>query len=159
MAVDWYAIKSEYLAGNESYVALASKYGVHKSTIANRASKEGWVEQREQIRRTNANQIEQMRANVNKEKMEIAAEAANAKIDCETLIWKITRRKLQILADETPIEDVETADLRRLQQVYSEMSLISVSNIAGMTEEDDPLTKALNEIAEKLDKGNTDTEQ
>lgn len=94
-----------------------------------------------------------------KRRADIVAEAANVKADCETLIWKITRRKLQILADKTPIEDVETGDLRRLQQVYSEMSLISVSNIAGMTEEDDPLTKALNEIAEKLDKGNTDTEQ
>lgn len=156
MAVDWLAIKTEYLTGNGSYAALAEKYRVHKSTIANKASKEHWVEQRERQMQETADECKQK---ASKRRADIVAEAANVKADCETLIWKITRRKLQILADETPIEDVETGDLRRLQQIYSEMSLISVSNIVGMTEEDDPLTKVLNEIAEKLDKGNTDTEQ
>ena len=45
MAVDWLSIKTEYIAGNGSYASLAEKYGVHKSTIANKAGKEGWTEQ------------------------------------------------------------------------------------------------------------------
>ncbi len=156
MSVDWLAIKTEYIAGNGSYSSLAEKYGVHKSTIANKAGKEGWTEQREQKMREIANECEQK---ASKMRADIVAEAANVKADCETLIWKITRRKLQILADETPIEDVETGDLRRLQQIYTDMSTSGASSIAGMAEDDDPLTKALNEIADKLDRGNADADQ
>lgn len=145
MAVDWYAIKNEYLAGNESYAALANKYNVHKSTIANKASKEGWVQQREQRRRADADERE-------RKKGEMFARIAGDRERCETLIWEITRKKLQGLADEANIQLVETGDLRRLQQIYSDMALSGVSNAAGMQEEDDPLTQALNEIAEKLDR-------
>lgn len=152
MAVDWLSIKTEYLTGNGSYAALAEKHGIHKSTIANKAREEGWVEQREAQRRTNANECE-------RRKREMFAKVADAKENCESLIWEITRKKLQNLADETPIEDVEAAELRRLQQIYSEMSTNGVSSIAGMTEDDDPLTKALNEIADKLDRGDADADQ
>lgn len=152
MSVDWLAIKTEYLTGNGSYATLAKKYGVHKSTIANKAGKEGWTEQREEQRRRNVYESEQR-------KKEMLAKVADAKEDCESLIWEITRKKLQNLADETPIEDVEAAELRRLQQIYSEMAVNGVSSIAGMAEDDDPLTKALNEIADKLDRGNADADQ
>lgn len=152
MSVDWLAIKTEYLTGNGSYAALAKKYGVHKSTIANKAGKEGWTEQREEQRRRNVYESE-------RRKKEMLAKVADAKENCESLIWEITRKKLQNLADETPIEDVEAAELRRLQQIYSEMAVNGVSSIAGMAEDDDPLTKALNEIADKLDRGNADADQ
>ena len=156
MAVDWLSIKTEYLTGNGSYAALAEKYGVHKSTIANKASKEHWVEQRERQMQETANECKQK---ASKRRADIAAEAANVKANCETLIWKIAEKKLQSLANELPIEEVETGDLRRLQQIYTEMSTSGVSSIAGMAEDDDPLTKALNEIADKLDRGNADADR
>lgn len=156
MAVDWLSIKTEYIAGNGSYSSLAKKYGVHKSTIANKASKEHWVEQREQQMQETANECKQK---ASKRRADIAAEAANVKANCETLIWKIAEKKLQSLANELPIEEVETGDLRRLQQIYTEMSTGGVSSIAGMAEDDDPLTKALNEIADKLDRGNADADR
>lgn len=156
MAVDWLSIKTEYIAGNGSYSSLAEKYGVHKSTIANKASKEGWTEQREQRMKEIANECERR---VGEKRTEIVAEVANVKANCETLIWKIAEKKLQSLANELPIEEVETGDLRRLQQIYTDMSTSGVSNIAGMAEDDDPLTKALNEIAAKLDRGDADADQ
>ena len=156
MAVDWLSIKTEYIAGNGSYASLAEKYGVHKSTIANKAGKEGWTEQRERKMREIANECERR---TGEKRTEIIAEAANVKANCETLIWKIAEKKLQSLANELPIEEVETGDLRRLQQIYTEMSTSGVSSIAGMAEDDDPLTKALNEIADKLDRGNADADQ
>lgn len=155
MAVDWLSIKTEYIAGNGSYASLAEKYGVHKSTIANKAGKEGWTEQRERKMREIANECERR---TGEKRTEIIAEAANVKANCETLIWKIAEKKLQSLANELPIEEVETGDLRRLQQIYTEMSTSGVSSIAGMAEDDDPLTKALNEIADKLDRGNADAD-
>ena len=156
MAVYWLSIKTEYIAGNGSYASLAEKYGVHKSTIANKAGKEGWTEQRERKMREIANECERR---TGEKRTEIIAEAANVKANCETLIWKIAEKKLQSLANELPIEEVETGDLRRLQQIYTEMSTSGVSSIAGMAEDDDPLTQALNEIADKLDRGNADADQ
>ena len=45
---DWNKIKTEYLTSDTSYRKLAQKYGVNATTIAKKASKEGWVSQREQ---------------------------------------------------------------------------------------------------------------
>lgn len=46
--VDWTKIKTEYLTTDTSYRKLAQKYGVNATTIAKRASKEGWVSHRQQ---------------------------------------------------------------------------------------------------------------
>ena len=45
---DWNKIKTEYLTSDTSYRKLAQKYGVNSITIAKKASKEGWVSQRQQ---------------------------------------------------------------------------------------------------------------
>ena len=45
---DWNKIKTEYITKGTSYRKLAQKYGVGESTLFTRASKERWVEQKEQ---------------------------------------------------------------------------------------------------------------
>ena len=45
---DWQKIKTEYITKGTSYRKLAQKYGVGESTLFARASKEKWVEQKEQ---------------------------------------------------------------------------------------------------------------
>lgn len=50
MALDWEAIKSEYITTDTSQSKLAKKYGVPRSTICKWCAREGWVEQREQYR-------------------------------------------------------------------------------------------------------------
>ena len=45
---DWQKIKTEYITKGTSYRKLAQKYGVGESTLFARASKERWVEQKEQ---------------------------------------------------------------------------------------------------------------
>jgi transposase-like protein len=45
---DWSKIKAEYITTDTSYRKLAQKYGVGESTLFARASKEQWVEQKEQ---------------------------------------------------------------------------------------------------------------
>ena len=44
---DWNAIRSEYITTPTSYQKLADKYGLQKATIAHRAAKEKWVEQKQ----------------------------------------------------------------------------------------------------------------
>ena len=48
MAVDWLAIKTEYITTDTSYRKLAEKYGVSRVQIGNVGRDEGWVELRRQ---------------------------------------------------------------------------------------------------------------
>ena len=50
--MDWEQCKTDYITGSDdvSYTALSKKYGIGRSAIGNRASKEKWVQQREQFR-------------------------------------------------------------------------------------------------------------
>lgn len=50
MAMDWEAIKTEYITTDTSQSKLAKKYGVPRSTICKWCAREGWVEQRERYR-------------------------------------------------------------------------------------------------------------
>lgn len=45
--IDWAAIRAEYIAGGASLAALAEKYGVAKSAVSRRSSREKWVEKKE----------------------------------------------------------------------------------------------------------------
>lgn len=45
---DWEKIKAEYLTTETSYRKLAAKHGVNATTIAKKASKEGWQSERQQ---------------------------------------------------------------------------------------------------------------
>ena len=47
MSADWNKIKTEYITTDTSYRKLAQKYGVNATTIAKKASKEGWLSQRQ----------------------------------------------------------------------------------------------------------------
>ena len=47
---DWSKIKTEYITGDTSYRKLAKIHGINATQIATRASKEHWVEEREQYR-------------------------------------------------------------------------------------------------------------
>lgn len=48
MALDWDAVKTEYITTDTSQSKLAKKYGVSKTVIARKCAQEGWVQKREQ---------------------------------------------------------------------------------------------------------------
>lgn len=50
MAVDWLAIKTEYITTRTSYRKLCQKYGVSYTTLSGRAKDENWVIERDQYR-------------------------------------------------------------------------------------------------------------
>lgn len=56
-AMDWNAIKSEYIAGGISYRKLAEKYGIPFGTFKRVALKEGWYDLREQAKQKAATKI------------------------------------------------------------------------------------------------------
>lgn len=49
MAVDWTAIKAEYITTRTSYRKLAEKYGVSRDLVADKGKEENWVELRRQF--------------------------------------------------------------------------------------------------------------
>lgn len=50
MAVDWIAVKNEYINGNDGYRKVAEKYGIPFQTLRARAQKEKWPELRKRQR-------------------------------------------------------------------------------------------------------------
>lgn len=48
MATDWPSIRMEYAQGTASLSELAEKYALYPATLASRADKEGWAEERRQ---------------------------------------------------------------------------------------------------------------
>ena len=46
--MDWKKVKTEYITDEDSsYTKLSEKYGISRSTIANRAGREGWAKEKE----------------------------------------------------------------------------------------------------------------
>lgn len=59
MAVDWMAVRNEYVSGVGSMRQLAAKYGVRASRIAERSKAEGWQEARREYRNKTGTKTEQ----------------------------------------------------------------------------------------------------
>lgn len=57
--VEWEKIKAEYLQGGTSQRKLAEKYGISYNTFKDRASREAWAKQREEIHSKSAAKAQQ----------------------------------------------------------------------------------------------------
>lgn len=54
---DWEALKQEYVTTNISIRQISDKYGIRQRTIADRSSKDGWVEARQEYRTKVASKV------------------------------------------------------------------------------------------------------
>lgn len=80
---DWGAIRTEYIGGGTSYRKLAKKYSVSLKTLSDRASREGWVTERDKVRNEGASKAIQKTAKKiagNAVKLERARELAIDKL-------------------------------------------------------------------------------
>ena len=92
---DWKKIKTEYLTTDTSYRKLAQKYGVGASTLYARASKEKWVEAKEQ------HQSKTIAKTLNAIGSQQASRAARLQTVADKLLVKI----------EAAVEDLNMAEL------------------------------------------------
>lgn len=184
VAVDWLAIKNDYINGGGSYRKLAEKYGVNKDTIARKAKDENWRIQKDI-------QVDKIQTEIIQQTSDIIVEKAIDRISrllaiSDQLVDKIGRaveelelshvvnktktKVIEYNNDERPdkptkevieekeelIEIATIIDRKGLQQVTTALKTlwdISVedSGVLGNDDvEDDPLTKALKEEAERL---------
>lgn len=91
MAVDWTAMRAEYITTTTSYRKLAAKYGVSGTQVSNRGKAEKWTEERERyLSKTLAKSVEK---------------CSQKKADQMARIDRVTDRLLEKL--EKAVEELE----------------------------------------------------
>ena len=148
MAVDWLKIKNDYVSGGGSYRDMARKYSVSTKSISEHAKAEGWRELRvRQENKTSAKLQQKTREKIS----ELLSEEAAAKARIRAKLIKMADDWLE---DQTGVMK-ETTNYRRVVQCCMDMGLFDKESgtSGGAQKEDDPLTKALKEEAERLDNG------
>lgn len=141
---DWLAIRNDYINGGGSYRKLAEKYGVNFSVLKDVAVKEKWKEAKEQ-------QTNKIRTRAEQKAQEKIADALSEEAATKARI----RAKLFQLAEDWVCKREEigedTNDYRRIVQCCMDMGVFDDNaNKPGASREADPLSKALQELAEVL---------
>lgn len=145
MSVDWLEIRNDYINGGGSYRKIAEKYGVPFGTLKDIAVKEKWAEAKEQ----NTNKIRTKTEQKTQEKIsEALSERAATKARIEAKAIGMVENWINKFADTTE----DTGDIRRIIQSCVDMGIFTDrGNInIGNNSEDDELTKALKEEAERM---------
>ena len=115
MAVDWLAIRNDYINGGGSYRKLAEKYGVDKSTIAEKGKEENW----KQLRDIQTDRTRTKTALKTEEKIsDYLSDEAAAEAEARALAKRLG---LQLLKEVERSRD--TNDYRRIVQCLSDMGV------------------------------------
>ena len=122
MAVDWLAIKTEYINGGISYRKLAEKYGVNKDSIAARAKAENWKGLRDnQTDKTHTKTIQKTVEKISDALSDAAANEVSIKSRIRLKIYREIENRLNA-------EEVDASDFRKLVQSYKDMCEIVVED-------------------------------
>lgn len=118
VAVDWMAIRMDYINGGGSYRTLAEKYGVYLSVLGKKATAEGWKAAKDE-------HLNKIRAEAERKAIEKASNAmadqAAAKSRIEDKVFKMLERWLDKHADEAE----DTGDIRRIVQSCVDMGMFN----------------------------------
>lgn len=141
MAVDWLAIRNDYINGGGSYRKLAEKYGVPFSVLKDKAVKEKWRDA--QIR--NANEIRTKTEQKTQEKIsnELSDEAAK-KVRLRSGLLDLALKWL----DDQKKGISDTGDFRRMVQSCIDLGIMDTKS--ETENEDDGLLAALGANAASL---------
>ena len=141
---DWNKIKTEYLTSDTSYRKLAQKYGVNAITIAKKASKEGWVSQRQQ----------QANRTLSKTLTAVSNRQVNRAARLQEVADKLLK-KIEAAVDDYKME-VLLVDRQSLRQITGALKDIKdiqmIRSEADLREQEARIAKLLKE-AEREDSG------
>ena len=133
MAVDWIAIRNDYINGGGSYRKLAEKYGIPFSVLKDKAVSQKWKDAKEQ----HANNIRTCVEQKTQEKIaEALSDEAAMKVRLRSGLLKMA---VDWLEKQNGIKN--TADFRRMVQSCIELGVMNVDE--GAEIEDDGLLAAL----------------
>ena len=138
---DWKKIKTEYITTKTSYRKLAQKYGLETATVARRAAKEKWVEQRHQ------NDIKTTSKIIDS----IGNNQANRAARLQTVADKLLNKVESLLEQSDPLEmDTQSMkhisgvlkDIKEIQMIRSDADMreqeARITNLQRQAEKDDP---------------------
>lgn len=140
MAVDWLAIRNDYINGGGSYRKLAEKYGVSFNTLKEKAVDEGWAKLKEEQHHKIAIRTQQKAQD----------KISDALSDEAALKVRIRVGLLGLASDwvSKQTEILDTGDFRRMVQSCLDLGIIDAEE--SETRDDDGLLEALGKNAESL---------
>lgn len=128
---DWQKIKTEYLTSDTSYRKLAQKYGVNATTIAKRASKEGWQSQRQQ----------QASKTLSKTLNAVSSSQASRAARLQTVADKLLGKVESLLEQSDPLE-MGTQSLKNISGVLKDLKEIQmIKSDADLREQEARIAK------------------
>lgn len=141
MAIDWLAIKNDYINGHGSYRKLAEKYGVSFNTLQLRGRKENWKAEKDAHYDKTTTKLRQK-----------SSEKISDALSDEAATKVRIRAKLIRMAEKWVDSQGETisntGDYRRIVQSCVDLGIMGVTETEDM--EDDGLLDALSSNAEMV---------
>jgi transposase-like protein len=119
LMADWKAIKTEYITTDTSYRKLAQKHGVGESTIFARASKEKWVEQKEQHQsKTVAKTLDA----ISKKQVDRAANLVSVADLLLAKVKSLVESDAEVLSDTQSLKHISGVlkDIKEIQMIRSD---------------------------------------
>lgn len=116
MAIDWPKIRNDYINGGGSYRALAEKYGVSATAIANKAKTENWKQAKE----------EQLHKTCTKLAQKTSDSIVEHEISRKERILKLTDCLIEKM--ETAVAEIDATDLLTIkgyQQVANALKTVN----------------------------------
>lgn len=140
MAVDWLAIRNDYINGGGSYRKLAEKYGVSFNTLKEKAVEERWAK----LKEDHHHKITTITQQKTQDKI------SDALSDEAALKVRIRVGLLGLASDwvSKQTEIVDTGDFRRMVQSCLDLGIIDAEE--SETRDDDGLLEALGKNAASL---------
>lgn len=149
--MEWQKIKTEYITTNTSYRKLAQKHGIDQATVARRAKKEGWVDERQRyISWTQAKIIES-----------IGGQQADRAVRLQTVADKLLGKVEGLLDSLDPVElDTQAMkhisgvlkDIKEIQMIRSDADMreqeARIANLERQAEKDDGKSRTVTVILE-----------
>jgi hypothetical protein len=138
--VDWKKIKAEYIAGGISYRKLAEKYGVSRSKLQARATREKWVDLQSQAQaKTESKIVEAISTND-------ANKAVNIIDVADKLLYKLSELMDTMVVDTQSFKQLTSA-LKDLKEIKG------IKSAADMKEQEARIAK-LQKEAERQEESN-----
>ena len=137
---DWQKIKTEYITTDTSYRKLAEKHGVGESTLFARASKEKWVEQKEQ------HQSKTVAKTLNRISEKQVDRAANLVAVSDLLLAKVKsllETDAEVLNDTQSMKHISGVlkDIKEIQMIRSDADMreqeARIANLRKQAEKED----------------------
>ena len=124
MAVDWLAIRNDYINGGGSYRKLAEKYGVSFSVLKDKAVDGKWKEAREQ-------QANKTRTKTEQKTQEKISDALSDEAATKARIGAKVIRMVEAWIDKNAENAEDTGDIRRIVQSCVDMGIFDAKADSG----------------------------